>query len=99
MQEMWAQSLGREDYLEKEMTTHSSILALVIPWTVERGWLQSMGLQRVGHDLATKQQQQQINLSCPALDPFSHPAPPKGGGWKHWSNTYSRNTAHQNTKT
>ena len=87
MQEMWAQSLGREDHLETEMTTHSSILALVIPWTVEPGWLQSMGLQRVGHDLATKQQQQQINLSCPTLAPFSHLAPAKGGGWKHWSNT------------
>ena len=37
------------------MATHSSILAWKIPWTEEAGWLQSMGLQRVGHDLATKQ--------------------------------------------
>ena len=43
------QSLGQED-LEKEMATHSSILAWKIPWTEEPGRLQSMGLQRVGHD-------------------------------------------------
>ena len=50
MQEMLVQSLGWEDPLEKEMSTHSSILALDIPWTEEPGELQSMGLQRVGHD-------------------------------------------------
>ena len=43
------QSLGREDPLEKEMATHSSILAWKIPWTEEPGRLQSMGLQRVRH--------------------------------------------------
>ena len=48
--------LGREDPLEKGMFTHSSILAWRIPWTEEPGGLQSMQLQRVGHDLATKQQ-------------------------------------------
>ena len=42
--------------LEKEMATHSSILAWEIPWTEEHGGLQSMGLQTVRHDLATKQQ-------------------------------------------
>ena len=42
--------LGREDPLEKEMATHSSILAWKIPWTEETGRLQSMGSQRVGHD-------------------------------------------------
>ena len=42
-------SLGHEDPLEKEMATHSSILAWKIPWTEEQGRLQSMGLQRVGH--------------------------------------------------
>ena len=47
------QSLGREDPLEKEMATHSSILAWKIPWTEEPGRLQSMGSQRVGHDRAT----------------------------------------------
>ena len=44
------QSLGREDLLEKEMATHSSILAWKIPWTEEPGGLQSKGSQRVGHD-------------------------------------------------
>ena len=53
-QEMWVRSLGQEDSLEKEMTTHSSTLAWVIPWTEEPGRLQSLGLQRAGHDLATK---------------------------------------------
>ena len=51
---MWEtriQSLGREDLLEKEMATHSSILAWEIPWMEEPGGLQSMGSQRVGgHD-------------------------------------------------
>ena len=50
MQETHVQSLGREDALEKGMATHSSILAWEIPWTVEPGGLQSMGLQRVEHD-------------------------------------------------
>ena len=50
MQETWVQSLGWEDPLEKEMATHSSILAWRIPWTEEPGGLQSTGLQRVGHD-------------------------------------------------
>ena len=58
MQETWVWSLGREDPLEKEMAIHSSILAWEIPWTEEPGGLQSMGSQRVGHNLATKQQQQ-----------------------------------------
>ena len=50
MQETWVQSLCWEDLLEKEMATQSSILAWKIPWTVEPGRLQSMGLQRVRHD-------------------------------------------------
>ena len=50
MQETWVQSLGREDPLEKDMATHSSILAWEIPWTEETGRLQSMGSQRVKHD-------------------------------------------------
>ena len=50
MQEAWIQSLGQEDPLEKGMVTHSSILALRIPWTEEPGGLQVMGSQRVGHD-------------------------------------------------
>ena len=55
MQETWIQLLGREDPLEKEMATHSSILAWEIPWTEEPGGLQFMGSQRVRGDLATKQ--------------------------------------------
>ena len=50
MQERLVQSLGWEDSLEKEMAAHSSILAWRIPWTEEPGGLQSVGLQRVGHD-------------------------------------------------
>jgi len=50
MQETWLQSLGWEDLLEKELATHSSILAWKIPWMEEPGRLQSMGLQRVGRD-------------------------------------------------
>ena len=49
MQETWVQSLGQEEPLEREMATHSSILALRIPWTEEPGGLQSMGAQRVRH--------------------------------------------------
>ena len=49
MQESWVRSLGWEDPLEKEMATHSSILAWKIQWTEEPGGLQSMGSQRVGH--------------------------------------------------
>ena len=50
MRETWVQSLGQEGPLEKEMATHSSILAWRIPWTEEPGRLQSTRLQRVGHD-------------------------------------------------
>ena len=50
MKEMQVRSLGWEDPLEKEMATHSRILAWEIPWTEEPGGLQSMGSQRVGHD-------------------------------------------------
>ena len=50
MQEIWVQSLGREDPLEQEMATHSSIPAWEIPLTEELGGLQSLGPQRGGHD-------------------------------------------------
>ena len=50
MWETQVQSLGREDLLEKEMVTHSSILAWKIPWTEKPGRLQAMGSQRVGDD-------------------------------------------------
>ena len=53
MQETQVRPLDREDPLEKEMATHSSILAWEIPWTEEPGGLQSVDSQRVGHDRAT----------------------------------------------
>ena len=53
MQETQVWSLGGEDPLEKEMATHSNILAWEIPWTEEPGGLQSLGSQKVGHDWVT----------------------------------------------
>ena len=50
MRETWVRSLGWEDLLEKEIATHSSILAWRIPGTEDPGRLQFMGSQRVGHD-------------------------------------------------
>ena len=56
MQEMWIESLGWKDPLEKEMVTHSSILAWAIPWTEEPGGLQFSGFTRVSCDLMTEHQ-------------------------------------------
>ena len=53
-QEAWVRFLGQKDPLREEMATHSCILAWKIPWTEGPGRLQSMGLQRVGHDWATE---------------------------------------------
>ena len=50
VRETWVRSLGQADPLEREMATHSSILACKTPWTEETGRLQFMGSQRVGHD-------------------------------------------------
>ena len=63
MQETLIQSLGRENPLEKEIATHSSVLAWEISWTEEPGRLQSTGLQRMRHDWAGTVQQviEQIN--------------------------------------
>jgi len=55
--ETQVQFVGWEDPLEEEVATHSSILAWEIPWTEETSGLQSMGSQRVGHGLVTKQRQ------------------------------------------
>ena len=60
-QEMQIQSLGLEDPLEEEMVTHSSTLAQKTPWTEDPGGLQSKGLQRVGHSLATEHSKAQLN--------------------------------------
>ena len=51
---MWVRSLGQEDPLEKDMATHSNILAWEIPWTEEPGGLQSMRSRTVRHDIATE---------------------------------------------
>jgi len=59
------ESLGQEDPLEQEMATHSSILAWEIPWAEGLGRLQSMGSQRVGHDLVSKQPTSTYNEKAP----------------------------------
>ena len=73
MWETWVRSLGWEDPLEKEMATHSSILAWRIPWREEPSGLQSMGSQRVRHDWATSlhfTSLQQLEKSpCSTKDP------------------------------
>ena len=69
MQEMWVRSLGWEDPLENRMATHSSILARKILWTEDPGRLQSMGLQRVRHSLATEYTH---ILYCLCWDSTSH---------------------------
>ena len=66
---MWVQSPGREDPLEEGMATLPSILAWEIPWTEEPGGMQSMESQKVRHDLATKQQQQQFRVPERTLFP------------------------------
>ena len=66
MQETWLWYLGGGDLLERDMATKSSILAWGNPWAEEPDRLQSMGLQRVGHDLATKQQPSSFPIKCPS---------------------------------
>ena len=64
----WSSIPGSEDPLEKVIATHSSIIASEIPQTVESGGLHSMGLQRVGHNLATKQRQIELHsMKVPQL--------------------------------
>ena len=63
MQEMRVWSLGQKDPVEKEMATHSSILAWKVPWTEEPGRLHSMDHKRVIHDFVTKQQNIYIQYS------------------------------------
>ena len=62
MEETRVWSLGWEDSLEKEMVTHFSVLSVKIQWTEEPGRLQSVGLQRVGHDLATEHAHNYVHL-------------------------------------
>ena len=61
MEETWVQFLGQEDPLEKGLATHSSILAYRISWTEEPSGLQSLGLQRVGHDWSDLARQRQTD--------------------------------------
>ena len=68
MLETLVQSVGQEDPLQKGMATHSSILAWRIPWTEKPGRLQSIGLQRVGHDWAHMRSDMQFASSKNSLD-------------------------------
>ena len=72
MQETWVRSLGQEDPLEKEMATHSGTLAWKIPWMEKPGRLQSVGLQRVGHDQATSLSLFKLYLCC-SMDQYFIP--------------------------
>ena len=96
MRETQVRSLGREDPLEKEMETHSSILAWKIPWMEESGRLQSMGSQRVRHDWATTSlsftlYDETLNLHVtktwpPTVEWDTWPSFPSCLSW-HWANT------------
>ena len=66
-QETWVRSLAWDNPLEKEMANHSSILTWEIPWTEESGGLQSVGLQRVRHNLATEQACSPPCLALPSV--------------------------------
>ena len=70
MRETQVWSLGQEDPLEKEMATHSSILAWKVPWMEEPGRLQSLGLQRVGRDWATSLSLS-VTKSCLTVTPWT----------------------------
>ena len=69
---MWGQSLGQEDPLEEGMATPSNILAWRIPWREESRGLQSLGLQRVGHNQATNAHTSHyVSTDASALNPFA----------------------------
>ena len=75
MQEMQVQPLGQEDPLEEGMATSSCVPAWGSPWTEEPGGLQSVGSQRVGHDLVTKQQPRRhliVNVTSYRVDELSY---------------------------
>ena len=74
MQETWVPSLGQADPLEKGMATHSSILAWRIPRTEVPGGLQSMGLQRVGHDGVVNYSDHRCSRKCSFLSFFLSPS-------------------------
>ena len=83
MRETWVQSLGQEDPLEKEMATHSSILAWRIPWMEEPGGLQSMGSQRVRHDWATSLSLSLSTWTEGYTQEWIHVDKVKWGDWNH----------------
>ena len=93
MRETWVRSLGQEDPLEKEMATHSSILAWEIPRTEEPGGLQSMGSQRVGHDFTftpSDPQAHEVSAGSTSTWPRGEPFPTaRGAGWEEgkWPDT------------
>ena len=90
VQETWVWPLGWEDTLEKAMAIHSSILAWRSPWTEEAGGLQTLGLQRVGHDWVTNtfsfhslgEGAEQGEISIQRDDPI---VPYKDVDWVSWS--------------
>ena len=90
MRETQVRSLGREDPLEKEMVTHSSSLAWKIPWTEKHGRLQSMGLQRVGHDWATSLHFYPVilQLYCDIEDALSLNIWVEMNEWMKWSSIF-----------
>ena len=73
MQEMWVQSLAREDPLEEEMETHTSILAWRIPWTEEPGGLQSMGSQKSQTGLRGHTATTTLQFTLPSCDQWVSP--------------------------
>ena len=79
MRETWVRSLGRDNPLEKEMATHSSILAWRIPWTDESGRLQCPGSQRVRHDWVTSLSLNQMSTACLLCSRHSINRPNRGG--------------------
>ena len=85
MRETQVQSLAWEDPLEKEMATHSSILAWRMPWTEEPGRLQSLGLQRVGHDWSDQHISPQLWFQITVHD-TSFTLENLGPFWKHACN-------------
>ena len=91
-QQTWVRSLVQEDALEEEVATHSSIRAWRIPWTEEPDRLQSMGLQRVGKNLVTKQLRRRWWHPTPVLLPGKSHGWRSLVGWSPWGHSESDTT-------